>query len=305
MLTTAERRAIAVKDVLDSHEQQLYLRHKAGKSLRALSQIYRQYEGENGVQEKINEIHGRVESAVRARTPGASAANVVRNQMAEDEDDGFGGLPIRDARSPSRRPARPPRRTSDGGGLNVAARGELARSQNGAGAAGESPAATPPIQPAPAQSSPELDAPAASPSRAPRAAGEPRQSGFATDEVLEALERGTMIASEIEARIPASNASVRRALRLLEADGRIIDTRFRRTGPLGGKASKVWGLPGSAMTPEEPVPAAKTYPLADMPGAPAAPEGPITRAELLALLAAARAECERSFKRLESLLKIG
>lgn len=309
MPTPAELRARVVNDVLDSHEQLLYLRHKAGKSLHALAQLYRQYEGENGVQEALNKIHGKVEEALRSRVTGTSAADVVRKQIAADEDDGLGGLPIR-TRTPSRRPVRPPSRTSGGGGLNGTHRANLARSKDGAGAAGE-PRATPPIQPAPARpsdgrpSSPILDTPASSPSRAPRAAGEPRRSGFAAEAVLEALEGGPKIPSEIGAAVTFSKASVCRALALLEEQGRVIDTRFRRVGPLGGKPSKVWGLPGAEMAPHLGT-APATFPLVDMPsGAARNSEEPLTRREVLDLISAGRQECERAFKRLESLLKIG
>lgn len=115
-------RAKVIAEVLSPHEQVLYRKHRRdGKSLGALAQLYRQYEGENGIRECLNRIEEKINQGVRARERGevGGLERQLTRTFADDGDDSSGGIPVR----------RVPAGTLAGGGTSPA-----------------KPASTPPIR---------------------------------------------------------------------------------------------------------------------------------------------------------------
>jgi hypothetical protein len=108
--------AQVIRGALSVREQKLLEMSGRGKSADAISKIYREYGGENGVEEALARIREKLQNAAN----GHALAGLP------DEDDGLGGIPVRSV------PA-----------------GTL----NGAGAAPTSPEAIPPRDTAPAASS--------------------------------------------------------------------------------------------------------------------------------------------------------
>lgn len=88
MATRTDVDAQLMREVLDDHEQAL-MRHVArGKSLHVIAQLYRQYEGENGVMHRINEIRAKLKTAAEQRA-------MARELGLEDDPDDTGGIPVR------------------------------------------------------------------------------------------------------------------------------------------------------------------------------------------------------------------
>jgi hypothetical protein len=55
------------REVLDAVEMKLWLRRRAGKSIRALAQLYRHLGGENGVEEALEAAQGKINARLIAR----------------------------------------------------------------------------------------------------------------------------------------------------------------------------------------------------------------------------------------------
>jgi predicted ArsR family transcriptional regulator len=224
--------AEVIRDVLSAHEQQLFLRSKAGKSPDGLAKIYRQYEGPNGVLEALNRIHEKIARGLAERaaegTPAESIAKLA--QLTEDDDDD-GGIPVK----------RVPAATNGSGPRE---------SVNGAGAAGKS-LSTPPIRTAPATSSvpvpalPKLHAPAHSPAPPRKAESEAAER----DERVEALLREEpRSAACIGEKLGVSRALIRKALERLHRKGIAESTGeasfdYTPSGP-GGPPATVWRIVG-------------------------------------------------------------
>lgn len=108
---SAQLQAEVIRDVLDPREQQLYLKWKGGKSLHALAQIYRQFEGENGVREHLNELEALIQAAAEQRLNGGATSARAEHARRDEDDDNSGGIPIKrtSAKTPDPKPqATPP-----------------------------------------------------------------------------------------------------------------------------------------------------------------------------------------------------
>lgn len=149
-MVDADTKVRLLRQHCDSNDVQLWLRrHAQAKSLHALAQMYPHLEGENGVQERLNEIEMTLQAAVHEHEMGHVGAKVgaIADETDREREDNAGGVPIRSVPT---------------GTLNGA----------GAGPAEPRSATTPPSRPAPAPSS--SPSPSISPDRSRSSTSPPR-----------------------------------------------------------------------------------------------------------------------------------
>lgn len=230
-VSKAEREARIIARDFEPHEQQLFLRHRAGKSSHALAQVYRQYHGENDVREKLNELLARLGSAMSEQTGTGPAAAAAERAARDEEDDSSGGIPVR----------------------SVAA-GTL----NGGGAGGHS---LPPTRPAPRPSvlpsAPVLDTQPASPARATRVApggrtDHERDAAVRDEKARVLLEAEPCSAAHIAEALGCSRGAIRKSLERMNRRGVAEPTGeatydFTRSGA-GGPPATAWRLVGDTRT---------------------------------------------------------
>lgn len=279
-----ELKARVIRDVLDRSEQVLYLQRFAqAKSLDALAKIHRQYEGPNGVAEKLNELQIRVEEECRRRAPGSLEQRLA--QEVETDLDNSGGIPIK----------------------HVAA-AEPAKPSSSTGPPTRPAAATPRNRPSPRSSPPPAPAPAPKPEPAAKPApsrGRPAVlKGQRDRERILAYvgEHGECRQQEIARALGISTGSIGSFTSQLLGEGKLVD---RKTG-----RARYFRLPGAPVAeptpppakpaPKPPVPSSNGHALVG-----AKPRSAYTQEQLLGIIDASREEVTRMFDRLEALVKLG
>jgi hypothetical protein len=264
---------------------QLYLaRHGRAKSLNALAKMHPQLGGENGVQERLNEIEMTLQQAEREHelaavgaSSGADKLSAIAAASDAERDDNSGGVPIKSVPT---------------GTLNGA----------GAGPAEPRSATTPPSRPAPAPSSgkgpskspgrerpstppPPSPPPATRPPATPRSWTSPlarRKHGEYDDSILNFLRAaGPRKQNDLCLELAVPRGSVTGIVDRLMREGKVV-VRVAH-----GRKMVSIANPDAPMAPPPPKPTGEVF---------------VTHEDLRGLITTARRDMEAMFDRLERLL---